>query len=98
MDAANCNGEIGPDELKLLAQAHIEILIRVGRLGEGFAPPHRMSEQAFQEARDLFNQIREQGLDWSMTEWIDVFLELFDGDMEKVKMVLYQGLSIPVLH
>ncbi|MCP3176100.1 hypothetical protein MJO47_03205 [Desulfuromonas sp. KJ2020] len=98
MNAANCNGVIGPDELMLLAQAHIEILIRVGKLGEGFARPHRMSEQAFKEARDLFRQIRARGLDWSMSEWIEVFQELYDGDMEKVKIVLYQGLSIPVLH
>lgn len=98
MNATKTNGGISRDGLMLLALAHIEILIRAGKLGEGFAPPHRMSEQAFQEARDLFSQIRAQGLDWSMNEWIEVFKELYDGDMEKVKMVLYQGLSIPNLH
>ncbi len=92
------NGQIGPEELLLLAQAQIEILIRVGRLGEEYARPHRMSEQAFEEARTFFKHIEAQGLDWNMNDWTDTLLELLDGDMDRVKAVLYQGLSIPVLH
>ncbi len=92
------NGGIGPDELMLLAQLQVEILIRMGSLGEEYAIPNRMSQQTFEEARELFRETKDKGIDWSMSDWTDTLLELLDGDMERVRMVLYQGISIPVLH
>ena len=92
------NGEIGSEELLLLAQLQIELLIRSGKLGGEFAQSPPMSQQNFEEASELLAKAKRLNLRIDSDIWFEIFLKLYAGDMNKVRTVLYQAVSLTTTH
>lgn len=90
--------EHSPHTLLLMARLQIEMLLRLGLIGDELALGYRLSGDEYEEARAMLTDIMSRGEEIDADTWLDVFYTLYNGDAVKVHHVLGQAVSLATQH
>ena len=90
--------EHSPHVLLLMARLQIEMLLRLGLIGEEYALGCRLNGSEYEEARAMLTDIMSRGEEIDVDTWLAVFYALYNGNAVKVHHVLGQAVLLAKMH